>query len=246
MSLPESKVESPVCTLCGHRTYVDADGICLAVVSPTTFRTHRCGCHCIFPPVESPEIAYTNHLRGCAECKVGLCAIGRRLWEANRFQPAQIAQAEIGVESPERPQEPPDRIWIGNEDGHGDRPGLWTFRKAHDDDIEYRRVLPDSQQTLPRMDWDQVAANGGPPCFHIETNTPDEHPQFCGRAERWQGHGVREFHNFVSLDDLLNTHVSTDSQKQKSACRCGTFFLDECRALLDGCDFVHTVIACPT
>ena len=48
------------------------------------------------------------------------------------------------------------------------------------------------------MDWMQVVLNGGPPCFHIEGG------RFCGRAQRWQGHGgPHGFHNFVSLADLL-------------------------------------------
>jgi hypothetical protein len=44
-------------------------------------------------------------------------------------------------------------------------------------------------------DWGQVAANGGPPCFHLEDG------RFCLRAERWGGHGV--MHSFISLADLV-------------------------------------------
>lgn len=49
-----------------------------------------------------------------------------------------------------------------------------------------------------RMDWRQVVLNGGPPCFHIE-----EGGSFCGRAQRWEGHGLEDFHEFVSLESLL-------------------------------------------
>lgn len=48
--------------------------------------------------------------------------------------------------------------------------------------------------TGPQMDWQQVALNGGPPCFYVEG------PQYCGRAERWPGHGNPAFHEFVSLE----------------------------------------------
>lgn len=53
------------------------------------------------------------------------------------------------------------------------------------------------EKSTPTMDWQQVVLNGGPPCFFIEDR------KFCGRAERWQGHGVRDFHDFVSLESLL-------------------------------------------
>lgn len=49
------------------------------------------------------------------------------------------------------------------------------------------------------VDWGQVVANGGPPCFHVEDG------RFCLRAERWQGHGEKDFHEFVSLYDLLSS-----------------------------------------
>lgn len=50
-------------------------------------------------------------------------------------------------------------------------------------------------------DWQQVALNGGPPCFHLEGE------RFCLRAERWDGHGID--HQFVSLGDLLRVSMST-------------------------------------
>lgn len=50
-----------------------------------------------------------------------------------------------------------------------------------------------------RMDWQQVALHGGPPCFHVDHESPD---RYCGRAQRWDGHD--HDHKYVSLDDLLN------------------------------------------
>jgi len=46
------------------------------------------------------------------------------------------------------------------------------------------------------MDWGQVVANGGPPCFHI-----DDDGSFCGRAARWDGHA--DMHKFIPLHELL-------------------------------------------
>lgn len=51
----------------------------------------------------------------------------------------------------------------------------------------------------PQMDWQQVAINGGPPCFAVGV---DAQGWYCGRAQRWDGHDYD--HKFVSLDDLLN------------------------------------------
>jgi len=53
------------------------------------------------------------------------------------------------------------------------------------------------EKALTNIDWGQVIANGGPPCFYIE------HGQFCLRAERWEGHGG-VLHDYVSLADLLH------------------------------------------
>lgn len=80
----------------------------------------------------------------------------------------------------------------------------------------------DVAEICPLMDWEQVALNGGPPCFYVETNTPDEQPRFCGRARRWQGHGVQTFHSYVSLEEFISaerrirvasTSSSTDYQR---------------------------------
>lgn len=70
--------------------------------------------------------------------------------------------------------------------------------------------MSSNPNSSPFMDWDQVVANGGPPCFHVERNTPDERPRYCARAERWQGHGVTGFHPYVSLDDLLGLLETTE------------------------------------
>lgn len=43
----------------------------------------------------------------------------------------------------------------------------------------------------------KVVLNGGPPCFFVENR------RFCGRAERWGGHGV--MHDFISLHALLES-----------------------------------------
>ena len=53
--------------------------------------------------------------------------------------------------------------------------------------------------SVPQMDWQQVALNGGPPCFALDHERPD---RYCGRAQRWQGHDYD--HKFVSLEHLLS------------------------------------------
>ena len=60
-------------------------------------------------------------------------------------------------------------------------------------------MTPATKKALGCVDWGQVVANGGPPCFHVESG------RFCLRAERWGGHNLPEAkadigHNFVSLD----------------------------------------------
>jgi hypothetical protein len=59
-----------------------------------------------------------------------------------------------------------------------------------------------------RADWQQVVLNGGPPCFHYES----ERERFCLSAERWRGHGV--FHEFVPLDSLLRAAAEAVPQEQ--------------------------------
>lgn len=67
----------------------------------------------------------------------------------------------------------------------------------------------------PTMDWQQVALNGGPPCFHVEVNTPDGQPIYCGRAMRWQGHEDCIIHRFVSLNDLLYGHSTVEPEMNR-------------------------------
>lgn len=55
-----------------------------------------------------------------------------------------------------------------------------------------------TEEKQPKMDWEQVALNGGPPCFALLS---DEDGWYCGRAERWDGHDGE--HNYVSLEQLL-------------------------------------------
>lgn len=59
------------------------------------------------------------------------------------------------------------------------------------------------ESVVPQMDWQQVALNGGPPCFSTALANGDRSGWYCGRAERWSGHGV--LHSFVSLDALLQS-----------------------------------------
>ncbi len=58
------------------------------------------------------------------------------------------------------------------------------------------------KEALSNIDWGQVVANGGPPCFFVERNRG----QFCLRAERWHdtdGHSFEGDHLYVSLKDLI-------------------------------------------
>lgn len=63
----------------------------------------------------------------------------------------------------------------------------------------YKKKLYDAAK---QADWWQVVCNEGPPCFHLETDALGN-TKFCLRAERWQGHGVKDFHNYVPLHELL-------------------------------------------
>jgi predicted RNase H-like nuclease (RuvC/YqgF family) len=58
-------------------------------------------------------------------------------------------------------------------------------------------TTPESRYTkaAQKADWEQVASNGGPSCFHLEDG------KFCLRAERWAGH--EHFHKHVPLEQLL-------------------------------------------
>ena len=59
------------------------------------------------------------------------------------------------------------------------------------------------------MDWGQVIANGGPPCFALM-----KEGRFCGRAERWQGHGSAH-HEFVSLEELLRVYARQEREAER-------------------------------
>jgi hypothetical protein len=65
-------------------------------------------------------------------------------------------------------------------------------------EIECRKGVA-ARFAATQMDWQQVVLNGGPPCFYL---CNDQH--FCGRAEKWGGHGEPGFHDFVSLADLIH------------------------------------------
>lgn len=62
--------------------------------------------------------------------------------------------------------------------------------------MKTERTTRDFIMAAMHMDWQQVALNGGPPCFHL---CEDGH--YCGRAQRWEGHG--SMHKYVPLMDLL-------------------------------------------
>lgn len=55
------------------------------------------------------------------------------------------------------------------------------------------------------VDWQQLVANGGPPCFHVVTLDNGKHA-FCMRAKKWGGHRNDDSptdHDYVSLENLL-------------------------------------------
>lgn len=60
------------------------------------------------------------------------------------------------------------------------------------------------------VDWGQVLANGGPPCFHLMAEG-----DLCLRAKSWPGHGVKGFHDFVPLYEFARQLL--DSQEQTIA-----------------------------
>ncbi len=58
-----------------------------------------------------------------------------------------------------------------------------------------------SAKDVPTMDWQQVALNGGPPCFAVGA---DGDPlRFCGRAELWHGHD--DHHKYISFEAYVFT-----------------------------------------
>lgn len=76
--------------------------------------------------------------------------------------------------------------------------GLWEEDKVDADGLH--RFSPEwPLADAPKIDLQQVAMNGGPPCFALLVG--DGRERYCGRALRWRGHGVS--HEFVSADDAL-------------------------------------------
>lgn len=73
----------------------------------------------------------------------------------------------------------------------------WPKRKLRENDLVSppNNMMNELIKMAEKMDWQQVALNGGPPCFHSDGKC------FCGRALRWEGHP--EDHKFVSLADLI-------------------------------------------
>lgn len=47
-------------------------------------------------------------------------------------------------------------------------------------------------------DWQQVALNGGPPCFHL-----CDDGRFCFRAKRWEGH--EDLHKYISFSSFVKS-----------------------------------------
>lgn len=78
------------------------------------------------------------------------------------------------------------------------------------------------------MDWQQVALNGGPPCF---AQLEDEEGWFCGRAEQWDGHNGE--HEFISLAQYVATasQLAYERGRDESAKAIPTNWLD---SLLSG------------
>ncbi len=64
------------------------------------------------------------------------------------------------------------------------------------------------------IDWGQVVANGGPPCFNVESG------KFCLRAERWPGHGVD--HPYISLEHCLQIVAPASQPRHKASGTKGT------------------------
>lgn len=79
-----------------------------------------------------------------------------------------------------------------------------------------------------QMDWKQVVLNGGPPCFHLDSH------HFCGRAERWPGHG--ELHKFVSLSDLLTDALRQASQRAECPHESASFNAEHDNYYCDACN----------
>lgn len=68
------------------------------------------------------------------------------------------------------------------------------------------------ERLATEMDWGQVVRNGGPPCFFVGEG------KFCGRAERWSGHGLKDFHDFVPLHQLLKAEFERGISQERERC----------------------------
>ncbi len=95
---------------------------------------------------------------------------------------------------------------------------IWPS-KAMNQNTVTRELLDACQQA----DWGQVLANGGPPCFHLM-----DEGTLCLRAERWQGHGVKGFHDYKPLHALIHELLEANALlKSKLATATETWFDDE-------------------
>ena len=63
-----------------------------------------------------------------------------------------------------------------------------------------------------KMAWGQVVCNGGPPCFAVMKDG-----RFCGRAERWFGHDIKECpkagHSFISLAEIMSAAFAAPPER---------------------------------
>lgn len=63
-----------------------------------------------------------------------------------------------------------------------------------------------AREAAERMDWQQVAFNGGPSCFHLKDG------RFCGRAKRWFGHEPGHGgHSYVSLAEMVQAAIDASA-----------------------------------
>lgn len=72
--------------------------------------------------------------------------------------------------------------------------------------FEVVRVLLDA---IGNADWQQVAFNGGPPCFYVERRG-----RFCLRAKRWDGHGSGRAHAFEPRADAQAREALAEIERE--------------------------------
>jgi hypothetical protein len=80
---------------------------------------------------------------------------------------------------------------------------------------------PDADPSM--YDAVQHRLNGGPYCYHV-----DEDRKYCGRAQRWDGHGLKDFHEFVAIP----------RSSRDVAPSLGELELVEARAIIEGLEAV--------